>query len=78
MNIILWKIALGMSSSINVEVAITFSSAFYLGLAAGRSVQNAFDQCVTEWMLLNIPEENASFLLLSEGVNFSKVFIFRS
>jgi hypothetical protein len=35
---------IGLSDSISDKAAITFSYAFYLALASGRSIQNAFEQ----------------------------------
>jgi hypothetical protein len=65
----------GMSSSITDQAAIAFSSAFYLGLASERSVENAFDQGISELMLLKIPEEDIPKLLIRQKVDGSKLVL---
>jgi hypothetical protein len=65
----------GMSSSIQDEAAIAFSSAFYLGIASGASVKVAFDQGITEIMLWSIPNENVPRLICRRGINPAKVFL---
>jgi hypothetical protein len=47
-----------MNSAIGDVAAITFSAAFYQGLAYGRSVRTAFDLGVNALMLESIPEEH--------------------
>jgi len=66
---------IGMSSSISDKAAITFSCAFYLALASGRSIKNAFEQGINEIMLWQIPEENIPQLLTRHGVNPSRIVI---
>ncbi len=68
---------IGMSSSISDEAAIAFSSAFYLALASGRSIQNAFDQGINELMLLGIREENIPQLLIKDKIDASKIVLVR-
>ena len=68
---------IGMSSSISDEAAIAFSSAFYLALASGRSVKNAFDQGINELLLMGIPEENIPQLLTRDEIDASKIVIFK-
>lgn len=68
---------IGMSSSISDEAAIAFSSAFYLALASGRSIQNAFDQGINELMLLGIHEENIPQLLIKDKIGASKIVLVR-
>ena len=44
-------VAVGMGEAIGDSAAIAFSSAFYMGLGYGRSVQSAFDIGVAELMI---------------------------
>ena len=60
--------AIGMSTAISDDAAITFIASFYRALGFGRSIQQAFDQGVTALMLAGIPEENTPRLLLRTGV----------
>lgn len=69
---------IGMSHEIRDITAITFSSAFYLAIASGRSVQNAFDQGVNEIMLAGIPEEYIPQLLVGNNTDPSKVFLLKA
>ena len=67
---------IGMSSSINDEAAIAFSYAFYLGLSSERSIQNAFDQGITEVLLQGFSgEENTPKLLCKDNIDPSKIFL---
>lgn len=69
---------IGMSSSIKDEAAIAFSSAFYLGLSSERSIRNAFDQGITELLLLGFSEEeNTPKLLCRDSVDPSHVFLLK-
>jgi hypothetical protein len=66
---------IGMSSSISDEAARKFSSAFYLAIASERSIENAFDQGITELMLEDIPEEHIPKLMVRNNVDPSKIFV---
>ncbi len=66
---------IGMSSSITDQAAIAFSSAFYLGLASERSVENAFEQGISELMLLKIPEADIPKLLIRDKIDASKLVL---
>lgn len=66
---------IGMSSSITDDAATTFSSAFYLGVASGRSVYNAFNQGINELMLWDLAEEHIPQLLTRDGIDPSKLFL---
>ena len=60
----------GMSDSIGDEAARVFASAFYRGLAFGRSVQTAFDLGVNELQLIGLGREGQiPQLLVRSGVN---------
>jgi len=65
----------GMSHEIRDTTAIAFSSAFYLAIASGRSVKNAFDQGINEIMLAEIPEEHIPKLLVRNHADPSTVFL---
>ena len=68
---------IGLSDSISDEAAITFSYAFYLALASGRSIQNAFEQGKNQIMLKNLTDEEKKLNLLSrDNIDASKTFIF--
>jgi len=67
-----------MSHEIRDTTAITFSSAFYLAIASGRSVKNAFDQGINEIMLGGIPEEYIPQLLARNNTDPSKVFLLKA
>lgn len=56
-----------MSATIDDEAAIAFSSAFYLAIASGRNLRDAFDLGVNELMLQDIPEEKTPKLLVRQG-----------
>lgn len=68
---------IGMSSSISDEAAVAFSAGFYLAIASGRSVQNAFDQGINELMLWEIPEEHVPQLLVRDDVDPSEIFLLK-
>lgn len=65
----------GMSSDIGDKAAITFSSAFYLAIASGRSLKNAFDQGINEIMLWETREEHIPKLLVRNNADPSKIFL---
>lgn len=69
---------IGMSHEIRDVTAITFSSAFYLAIASGRSVQNACEQGVNEIMLAGIPEEYKPKLLVRKNTDPSKVILLKA
>ena len=49
--------AIGMSDSIGDEAACVFAAQLYSSIGFGKSLQNAFNQAITELMLEGIPEE---------------------
>lgn len=66
----------GMSDSINDYAAIAFSYAFYLALASGRSIGNAFDQGINEILLSGYKGEDEKLnLLIRDNIDASKAFI---
>lgn len=65
----------GMQKAIRDRSAIVFSAAFYLGLAYGRSVQEAFGLGVNALMLEGIPEENIPLLLSKPGVDAARTYL---
>ena len=68
----------GMSSSIEDKAAIVFSAAFYLAIASGRSVKNAFDQGITELMLQGLSGKDVPQLLTRDGEDASCIFLLKS
>jgi hypothetical protein len=67
---------IGMSDSIADDAAIAFSYAFYLALASGRNIQNAYDQGINEILLSGLTgEEKKLNLLCRNGIDASKAFI---
>jgi CHAT domain len=66
---------IGMSTSISDKAAIVFSSAFYLAIASGKSVENAFEQGIAELMLWNIKEDETPVLFCKRRVDPSTVFL---
>ena len=66
---------IGMSSLISDDAAIAFSAAFYLAIASGRSMKNAFDQGINELMLWEIPEEHVPQLLIRNNMEPSDIFL---
>jgi hypothetical protein len=67
--------AIGMSTKIGDNAAITFAASFYRALGFGYAVQNAFDQGKTALLLENIPEEHTPQLVVREGVDPTKVIL---
>jgi hypothetical protein len=59
----------GMGGAISDEAAITFATAFYLGIAYGRSVRTAFDLGISSLMVHGIPEDQTPRLLVREGAD---------
>jgi len=66
---------IGMSSAISDEAAINFSTGFYLAIASGRSVQNAFYQGLARLKLEDIPEEHIPRLFVRNNSDPSKIFV---
>ena len=67
---------IGMSDSIEDGTAISFSYAFYLAIASGRSIKNAFDQGINEILLSGFTGEEKKVNLLSRvNLDASKAFI---
>lgn len=64
---------IGMEHNISDETAIVFVSAFYLALGFGESVQNAFQQGITQLMIKNIPEEHIPQLFTRPGIDASQI-----
>ncbi len=65
----------GMRKAIRDSSAIVFSAAFYLGLAYGRSVQEAFGLGVNALMLEGIPDEDIPVLLSKPGANPARTYL---
>jgi hypothetical protein len=66
---------IGMSTEIGDQAAIAFASAFYLAIASGRNLKDAFDLGVNELALQDIPEEDTPRLLVRAGVDPNNVII---
>jgi len=67
---------IGMSGSIDDHAAIAFSYAFYLALALGRSIKNAFDQGINEILLSGYKGEDEKLNLLArDNIDASDAFI---
>jgi CHAT domain-containing protein len=64
---------IGMRYAISDETAIEFISAFYLALGFGESVQNAFQQGITQLLIKNIPEEHIPQLFTRPGIDASRI-----
>jgi hypothetical protein len=64
-----------MTDKIGDASAIVFSSAFYQGLAFGRSVKEAFGLGVVELKLQGIPGADTPKLLVKEGADASKAYL---
>lgn len=61
--------AIGTSSTISDEAAITFNSRFYRALANGYSVERAFEHARTVLHVYNVPESEYPELFVREGVD---------
>jgi hypothetical protein len=59
----------GMSQAISDEAAIAFATAFYRGIAYGRSVRTAFDLGVNSLQVHGIPENETPQLIVREGAD---------
>lgn len=59
----------GMSRAISDKAAIAFATAFYLGIAYGRSVRTAFDLGINSLQVHGIPEDQTPRLLVREGAD---------
>lgn len=68
---------IGMNNTIRDHSAIVFSSAFYQGLAYGRSVQEAFALGVSALMLEGIPEATTPVLLSKAGVDPARSYLLK-
>jgi hypothetical protein len=68
---------IGMSSEISDDAAIAFASAFYLAIAEGRSLKNAFDQGINELMLWSIPEEDIPKLIPKPDLDLDKIILLK-
>ena len=66
-------LTIGMQHAINDETAIVFISAFYLALGFGESVQNAFQQGITQLLIKNIPAEQTPQLFTRPGIDASRI-----
>jgi CHAT domain-containing protein len=65
----------GTKKAVGDRAAVTFASAFYLALAFGRSVNDAFASAKLELKLCNIPGAEAPELFIREGVDAREPFI---
>jgi CHAT domain-containing protein len=70
-------ITIGMKTTIRDRSAIAFSSAFYQGLAYGRSVKEAFGLGVMALMLKGIPEATTPVLLSKPGIDPARTYLLK-
>lgn len=68
---------IGMQDTIRDRSAIVFSSAFYQGLAYGRSVKEAFGLGVTALMLEGIQEATTPVLLSKPGTDPARTYLLK-
>jgi hypothetical protein len=64
---------IGMKHDVSDETAIVFISAFYLALGFGESVQNAFQQGITQLLIKNISEEDIPQLFTRPDIDASQI-----
>ncbi|WP_160146194.1 CHAT domain-containing protein [Dictyobacter aurantiacus] len=62
---------IGMDAPIGDKAAISFISAFYQALGFGNSIQNSFEQGLTQLQIKDIPAEYIPHLFTRPGVNAS-------
>ncbi|HEX2013844.1 MAG TPA: hypothetical protein VLA68_01330 [Nitrososphaera sp.] len=66
---------IGMSNAITDEAALAFSESFYLGIAAGKSLQTAFELGKNEVARRGIPGQDIPHLKSREGVDPSSILL---
>ncbi|GCE30608.1 hypothetical protein KDA_60920 [Dictyobacter alpinus] len=66
-------VVIGMNYEVSDQAAIEFISRFYQALSFGNSLQNSFDQGITQLKIKNIPEEHNPQLFTRQGINASKI-----
>ena len=67
--------AIGMSDSIGDEAACVFAAQLYSSIGFGKSLQNAFNQAITELMLEGIPEETTPKLYSKKNVTPNEIIL---
>ena len=67
--------AIGMSDSIGDEAAYVFAAQLYSSIGFGKSLQNAFNQAITELMLEGIPEETTPKLYSKKNVTPNEIIL---
>jgi len=65
----------GMTSALDDQSAISFSSKFYTGLASGYSVKRAFDIAKTEMYIYNSNDRNKPVLRVKRNIKAEDLFI---
>jgi hypothetical protein len=66
---------IGMKKAVGDEAAIAFSSAFYQGLAFGRTVKESFELAKNQIQIAGIRESKTPVLTVRDGVNPLEPFL---
>lgn len=65
----------GMTSALDDQSAISFSSKFYTGLASGYSIKRAFDIAKTEMYIYNSDDKNKPIIHVKPNIRAENLFI---
>lgn len=67
--------AIGMSDSIGDEAVCVFAAQLYSSISFGKSLQNVFNQAITELMPEGIPEETIPKLYSKKNVTPNEIIL---